>query len=102
VSLKRSDLPGRPYLFPDRGVALFVLACFWCGCPDHYRTPLSNSGFWDVKVRRNRRQLEADQAHVRGLGWTVVVAWEHEAGETARTISESETRAWSLPYRLAG
>lgn len=68
-------------LFPRARVAVFVDGCWWHGCPDHYRTPRSNPGWWDEKIARNRaRDLDTDR-RLRDAGWRVVRGWEHEHPE---------------------
>lgn len=74
-----SALPGSPdIVLPRYRTALFVDGCFWHGCPDHYRAPITNGGFWSAKLERNlRRDAKADGDLV-AMGWHVVRIWEHE------------------------
>src|SRR3712207_1245041 len=59
-------------------VAVEVRGCFWHGCPEHYRAPSANSGYWADKVQRNVRR-DADTAlRLAQAGWTLTVVWEHE------------------------
>lgn len=76
---RQADLPGRPdFLLPDLGTALFVHGCFWHGCPDHYRVPKSNAGFWEAKIARNRARDARAEAELSALGLSVAVLWEHD------------------------
>lgn len=59
-------------------VAVFVDGCFWHGCPEHYRRPSSNVGYWDAKVQRNVARDREVEALLADAGWTVIRAWEHE------------------------
>lgn len=64
--------------FPRRKVAVFIDGCFWHGCTDHKTTPRSNSAAWRAKLAENRRRDEAVDVLLRGQGWSVVRAWEHD------------------------
>ena len=76
---RNHKLIGKPDLvFPLGKVAVFVDGCFWHGCPEHYRLPSSNTGFWKQKITRNRdRDKEVSRA-LRQKGWKVLRIWEHE------------------------
>lgn len=72
-------------VFPRARVAVFVDGCYWHGCPDHFKPPKVNSGYWGPKIERNReRDAKFDQA-LDAAGWTVVRAWEHEPSEAVAT-----------------
>ena len=79
--LHAMDLPGKPDLaFPRFKTALFVNGCFWHGHQDQScklaRTPKSNVKFWVEKVRVNRERDLNNWAHLKELGWAVIVVWE--------------------------
>jgi DNA mismatch endonuclease (patch repair protein) len=58
--------------------ALFVDGCFWHCCPEHFRLPKANRGFWERKFRRNRRRdLEVNE-RLAAEGHKVARIWEHE------------------------
>lgn len=65
-------------VFVGARVAVFVDGCFWHGCPEHYRRPGSNVGYWDAKVQRNVARDREVEALLADAGWTVLRAWEHE------------------------
>jgi DNA mismatch endonuclease (patch repair protein) len=94
--------PGRPIrpdiVFTKARLAIFVDGCFWHGCPDHGRSPKSNSGYWSAKIAlnqdRDRRQTDA----LAAAGWTVLRVWEHEpANEAAEAIASAWARAARQP-----
>lgn len=69
-------------------VAVFVDGCYWHGCFDHRRYPLSNLGWWAAKIARTRmRDFDTDR-RLRLAGWAAVRVWEHEdAGEAAARVA---------------
>jgi DNA mismatch endonuclease (patch repair protein) len=92
-------LPGTPDLAVRRArLAVFVDACFWHGCPDHYTAPVANASYWEAKIARNRaRDVRVDE-ELRAAGWEVVRLWEHELREdidrvAARLVELIERRA---------
>ena len=66
-------------VFGPARVAVEVRGCFWHGCPDHYRAPSSNSGYWSAKVERNVSRDADTERRLTEAGWRLVVVWEHEA-----------------------
>ena len=66
------------FMFPREKVAVFVDGCFWHGCPEHYRPPGDNAGFWADKVRRNRDRDSRVDVILALRGWRVVHLWEHD------------------------
>jgi DNA mismatch endonuclease (patch repair protein) len=83
---------------PDR-VAVEVRGCFWHGCPEHYRGPAANGGYWAEKVARNMAR-DADTAQQwSAAGWTLVEIWEHEIPEAAaaRVVSVIAARRALVP-----
>lgn len=80
-------------VFTRARVAVFVDGCWWHRCPEHYRRPSSNRGYWDAKVERNvARDREVD-ALLAEAGWTVVRAWEHENPAEVADRVEAAVRA---------
>ena len=73
------DVITRPDLvFTRAKVAVYVDGCFWHGCPTHGTSPKANSSYWTPKIARNRARDERNTTKLRGAGWTVVRAWEHD------------------------
>ena len=75
------NLPGTPDIVLHKyRTAIFVNGCFWHGhegCKSYVR-PSSNTGFWDLKVQRNKSRDARDAAHLEALGWFVITIWECE------------------------
>lgn len=65
-------------VFTRQQVAVFVDGCFWHGCPEHGRTPSTNEGYWQEKLRRNVLRDAAVDAALSASGWEVIRIWEHE------------------------
>lgn len=59
-------------------VAVEVRGCFWHGCPEHYRAPANNNGYWAAKVQRTMARDADTEVRLADAGWTLVVVWEHE------------------------
>jgi len=75
------QLPGRPdFAFPRHRLAIFVDGCFWHSCPKHGAEPVSNSGYWKPKLRRNRSRDRSVARQLRNKGWRVIRLWEHALG----------------------
>ena len=73
-----SKLPGKPDIaFPGKKVVVFIDGCFWHGCKQHSRTPLSNVSYWSEKIKRNRLRDAKASRELRREGWTVIRLWEH-------------------------
>jgi DNA mismatch endonuclease, patch repair protein len=74
-----ADLPGRPdFILRNCRLALFVHGCFWHahkGCKNA-TLPLSNSGYWHLKIDRNRKRDRRVRETLRKLGWRTAVVWE--------------------------
>ncbi len=76
-----SGITGNPdFAHKGEKVAVFIDGCFWHGCPEHFRMPKSNIGFWEEKITRNRRRDMEVTRMLRGMGWIVVRIWEHDIG----------------------
>ncbi len=86
-------------VFTRARVAVFVDGCFWHGCPEHYRRPGSNVGYWDAKVERNMARDREVEALLADAGWTVVRAWEHE---DPAVVADRVERLVRRPFDEAG
>lgn len=65
-------------VFTRRKVAVFVDGCFWHACPDHFRPPRSNRGYWGPKIAANQDRDNRVTSGLSDAGWAVVRIWEHE------------------------
>lgn len=84
--LHRKDLPGKPDLaFLGRRKAILVHGCFWHqhpGCRGG-RTPSSNRGYWEPKLRRNVERDQRNLQELERMGWRSLVVWECETKDEA-------------------
>jgi DNA mismatch endonuclease (patch repair protein) len=83
----RRPVPGIPcradLVFPGARLAVFVDGCFWHGCPEHYKPPSTNAGYWSAKVTRNVDRDRRVDVALREAGWRVLRVWEHEETSAA-------------------
>jgi DNA mismatch endonuclease (patch repair protein) len=70
-------------VFRPAQVAVEVRGCFWHGCPEHYRGPTANGGYWAEKIARNQARDADTAAKWTEAGWTLIEIWEHENPEQA-------------------
>jgi DNA mismatch endonuclease (patch repair protein) len=89
---RRADLT-----FPTERVAVFVDGCFWHACPSHGRRPVANGEWWEVKLSANTARDRDTDAHLAGLDWCVVRAWEHEDPVLAADRVEEAVRSRRAP-----
>src|SRR3954451_16149868 len=76
--LHAKDIAGCPdFVFDEWRMAVFVVGCFWHGCPSCHRPPSSNQEYWTRKVARNVARDRRNARALRSGGWTVVRVWEH-------------------------
>jgi DNA mismatch endonuclease, patch repair protein len=87
------DLVGKPdFAFRATKLAVFVDGCHWHGCPRCYRPPASNTGYWNMKFKRNKERDRSVTASLRRAGWTVLRIWEHEIAQAPAKIMEKIER----------
>jgi DNA mismatch endonuclease (patch repair protein) len=70
-------------------VAVFVDGCFWHGCPEHRKRPVTNSRYWNAKIEANIARDLRNVAELCAAGWETVRIWEHEAPSEAAALIES-------------
>jgi DNA mismatch endonuclease (patch repair protein) len=90
-------IPGLPkrradMTFGGVRVVVFVDGCFWHSCPQHESIPRANREWWLAKLRRNTERDRETDAHLEGLGWTVLRFWEHEEPVGAVDVIERAVR----------
>jgi DNA mismatch endonuclease (patch repair protein) len=83
-------------VFTRAKVAVFVDGCFWHQCPEHGQMPKANRDYWEPKFARNRERDEANDAALRGAGWTVLRFYEHCAPAEAATEIQRAVAATAL------
>lgn len=80
-------------VFPREKVAVFVDGCFWHGCPEHHRVPVTHSEWWTRKLERTRARDQQTDRVLRRNGWVVVRVWEHEEpAKAARRVKNAVVR----------
>ena len=79
-------------VFTRAKVAVFIDGCFWHGCPAHYQRPVSNRGYWDEKVLRNRARDVETSSVLADKGWKVLRFWEHEVVEAVVEAIQEQLR----------
>ena len=87
--LRRRVLGTRPDLtFVGSRVVVFVDGCFWHGCPEHYRPPVGNSGYWEEKLHSNVARDRRHDLVLRDAGWRVLRFWECEVERDTTAIAD--------------
>ncbi|WP_311202333.1 very short patch repair endonuclease [Micromonospora chalcea] len=75
-------------------IAVFIDGCFWHSCPEHRTKPASNSDWWSEKLKANQIRDSETNAHLAGMGWSVIRIWEHEdPTEAVEAILSQHRRA---------
>lgn len=85
VQAHSKELPGKPdYYLPTLGLVVFCDGCFFHGCRNHSRIPLSNREYWEPKIRRNQLRDRRITREIRKMGLRPLRFWEHDViGNTA-------------------
>ncbi|MER7935028.1 MULTISPECIES: very short patch repair endonuclease [unclassified Streptomyces] len=86
-------------VFRPAKVAVFIDGCYWHGCPQHYVSPKTNSGYWSEKITRNINRDCETNTRLEEAGWLVLRFWEHEP---SGTCAESIISAVTLRRQTAG
>jgi len=79
-------------VFGPARVAVFVMGCFWHGCPEHATWPRNNAAWWRDKLEKNRARDIDTANRLSEAGWTAVVVWEHESPRRAAARIERMVR----------
>lgn len=81
-------------LFTRVRVAVFIDGCYWHGCPENFRVPATNAGYWTSKIGRNHARDLNTTSWLEEKGWIVLRFWEHEEPVTvAERIEQTVLRA---------
>ncbi|WP_253267155.1 very short patch repair endonuclease [Streptomyces sp. NL15-2K] len=70
-------------VFRSAKVAVFIDGCYWHGCPEHYVSPKTNSGYWSDKVARNVARDRDTDRQLEKAGWLVLRYWEHASAQSS-------------------
>ena len=74
---RHQRLPGTPdFVFFKERLAIFLDGDFWHGNPQKYKTPKTNSRFWDSKIQRNRIRDRVVNRQLKSKGYRVIRIWE--------------------------
>lgn len=83
---RNQNLTGKPdFVFGARKVCVFVVGCFWHGCPKCYRRPASKQVYWGAKIKRNRDRDRKVKRDIHACGWLTIRIWEHQLRQSGRT-----------------
>ena len=87
--IMRNNLPGHPdFAYRREKVAVFVHGCFWHRCPVHAKgLPKTHASFWRRKFKRNVERDRLIKTELEGMGWCVLIVWEHELKETPQACA---------------
>lgn len=81
------DLYGTPDIaIKSRKVVVFIDSCYWHGCPEHCRLPVSNNEYWQAKIERNAARDCKVTAYYRDKGWRVIRIWEHDLKDSFEDV----------------
>lgn len=91
IKLNPDDLLGKPdFVHIKAKVAIFLDSCFWHGCPNHVRMPMTNSEYWQKKIEGNKERDRLVTVALRKDGWQVVRIWEHSMCDEASLRIQSK------------
>lgn len=73
------SLKGKPDIAIKKyKVVIFLDSCFWHGCKEHCRYPLTNKDYWHSKISKNiKRDREVTDYYLRN-NWNILRVWEHD------------------------
>lgn len=96
---KRIWAAGKRYRIHDRSVsgipdisnkrkkvAIFIDGCFWHGCNECYKEPLTNTLYWQSKILRNKERRTRVVEELRIKNWTILEFWEHQVIQDPSSI----------------
>lgn len=69
---------GKPDLVLNKYRAvIFVDSCFWHGCEQHCRLPITRKKYWKEKIARNVSRDTQVSEYFVNTNWRVFRVWEH-------------------------
>jgi DNA mismatch endonuclease, patch repair protein len=83
-------LPGSPdFVYPRSKLAIFVHGDFWHRCPTcDLPLPKIHAAYWKRKFERNIERDQLVRAELEGMGWRVMVIWEHEVRDDPSLVAQ--------------
>ncbi len=88
-------LPGTPDIVLRKyDVIIFIHGCFWHGHQSDGHIPLTNSAFWEKKIKRNKERDERVKQELRRMGWRVMTIWECQLKPAVRAQTLLEMEYW--------
>lgn len=85
--MQPKEIFGRPdFYFENRKTALFMDGCFWHGCENCFRKPVTNKNFWDSKIKTNILRDRMVDKKLSALGIAVIRVKEHELKKDANKV----------------
>jgi len=77
----------------DGNLIVEYRSCFWHLCEEHGSIPKSNRGYWEPKLKGNRKRDRKKDDELREAGYEVEVIWSHDdlaerLGEITETFRE--------------
>ena len=79
-----AQLPGRPdFYFLEHKLVVDVFGCFFHDCPKHGTRPKTNKGFWNKKIRNNKKRDRKTRRALQAMGFTVMRFWKCEVNKDA-------------------
>jgi DNA mismatch endonuclease, patch repair protein len=67
-------------------VAIFLHGCFWHGCAEHCRIPISNKEYWVQKFKKNKKNDRENSNILKKKGYQVVIIWEHDVKKNLKEL----------------
>lgn len=59
-------------------IVIFVDSCFWHKCPIHYKSPGTNTVFWENKITKNVLRDQQVNQFYKDNDWNILRIWEHD------------------------
>ena len=82
-------LLGQPdFVFPAKGLVVFIDGDFWHGNPRKFRLPKSNLSYWKQKILGNRQRDRRINRVLRERGWTVYRFWQSSLKSEITVVSK--------------
>ncbi len=78
---------GKPdFINYKKRVVVFIDGCFWHKCPECFKLPKTNKGFWNKKINENSRRDKEVTLNYSYSGWNFFRIWEHDIKKSGRIL----------------